>query len=354
MQQLSRTRFPTSSRSSCRATLNSASRPRQTRVHVASAETFTLSDEQVKQFHKDGFLVLEKFASQEEVASLRSRAGELVDSFDPTSVKSIFSTTNQRELTDNYFYESAGNISFFFEVAGILKSLGYKRPLPVQSMYIFKQPKIGGEVVPHQDSTFIYTQPLSCVGLWWALEDADKHNGCLWAQPGIHKDGLQRRFYVEDGKVTFDKDALKPDMSNFVPLECPAGTLVLLHGENVHGSSENTSSISRHSYSMHVVEGTDEYKWPQENWAHRSPEDAWEPMGKTRVAALYGWAQVAWDPDLCQTVASTLLKIRKSCSTAMNVERSNERRIATLLQVWRPFSKTSVKALLRKLQGDTE
>jgi len=32
------------------------------------------------------------------------------------------------------------------KVADLLKSLGYKRPLPVQSMYIFKQPKIGGEV----------------------------------------------------------------------------------------------------------------------------------------------------------------------------------------------------------------
>jgi hypothetical protein len=39
------------------------------------------------------------------------------------------------------------------------------------------------QVVPHQDSTFIYTEPLSCVGLWWALEDATKENGCLWAQP---------------------------------------------------------------------------------------------------------------------------------------------------------------------------
>jgi hypothetical protein len=70
------------------------------------------------------------------------------------------------------------------KVAGVLASLGYVRPLPVQSMYIFKQPSIGGEVVPHQDSTFLATQPLSCVGLWWAVEDATRDNGCLWAQPG--------------------------------------------------------------------------------------------------------------------------------------------------------------------------
>jgi phytanoyl-CoA hydroxylase len=33
----------------------------------------------------------------------------------------------------------------------LYRSLGFKRPLPVQSMYIFKQPRIGGSVVPHQD-----------------------------------------------------------------------------------------------------------------------------------------------------------------------------------------------------------
>ena len=39
-------------------------------------------------------------------------------------------------------------------------------------MYIFKQPKIGGEVVCHQDSTFLYTEPESAVGFWVAIEDA--------------------------------------------------------------------------------------------------------------------------------------------------------------------------------------
>ena len=47
---------------------------------------------------------------------------------------------------------------------------------------------------PHQDSTFLSTDPPSVVGLWWALEDSTKQNGCLWALPGSHKDGVARRF----------------------------------------------------------------------------------------------------------------------------------------------------------------
>lgn len=43
------------------------------------------------------------------------------------------------------------------KMAAALRALGFRRPLPVQSMYIYKQPHIGGEVVPHQASClFLY------------------------------------------------------------------------------------------------------------------------------------------------------------------------------------------------------
>ena len=66
--------------------------------------------------------------------------------------------------------------------------------LLLQSMYIFKQPNIGGEVTCHQDATFLYTEPLRMVGLWFALEDATIENGCLWVIPGGHRLGLKSRF----------------------------------------------------------------------------------------------------------------------------------------------------------------
>ena len=88
-----------------------------------------------------------------------------------------------------------------------------------------QQPKIGGEVVPHQDSTFLYTDPPTVVGLWWALEDATVGNGCLFTLPGSHKQGPARRMLTaEDGSgVVFDKDATEWDLSQFVPVEvgCP-------------------------------------------------------------------------------------------------------------------------------------
>jgi hypothetical protein len=73
------------------------------------------------------------------------------------------------------------------------EDVGMADPRLIQSMYIFKQPRIGGEVVCHQDSTFLYTEPKSCVGLWFALEDATVENGCMWGLPGRHREGLRKR-----------------------------------------------------------------------------------------------------------------------------------------------------------------
>ncbi len=75
------------------------------------------------------------------------------------------------------------------------RALGMEAPVVPQSMFIFKQPRIGGEVTSHQDSAFLFTAPRqTCVGLWLALEDASEENGCLWARPGAHGEPVRRHF----------------------------------------------------------------------------------------------------------------------------------------------------------------
>jgi phytanoyl-CoA dioxygenase PhyH len=80
------------------------------------------------------------------------------------------------------------------KIKDVATAIGIKNPLLLQSMYIFKQPDIGGEVTCHQDSTSLYTDPIDIVGLWFALEDATIENGCLWAIPGGHRSGLKSRW----------------------------------------------------------------------------------------------------------------------------------------------------------------
>ncbi len=268
----------------------------------------------LERYERDGFLVLPGFASPEACDALRTRAAELVASFEPAEVASIFSSTDQAQTVDRYFLESGDQIRFFFEkdafdaegrltrdkalslnkighalhdldevfdrfsrapaLAKLAADLGLADPRLVQSMYIFKQPHIGGEVVCHQDSTFLYTDPPTVTGLWFALEDATLENGCLWALPGGHRQGLKSRFERSEGDQLTTR-VLDPTPwppfgreAGYVPLEVEKGTLVVLHGLLPHLSSANASPRSRHAYTLHVVEGAAHY--PRENWLRRA------------------------------------------------------------------------------------
>jgi phytanoyl-CoA hydroxylase len=270
----------------------------------------SISKEQIDQYLGEGFLVIEGFADAAACDRLRARAAEMVHEFGPAEVVSIFSTHEQNRLTDDYFLTSGDKIRFFFEenafntdgtlkyekeksinkighalhdldlvfdefsrrekVKELASAVGLANPLLLQSMYIFKQPNIGGEVTCHQDSTFLYTEPIDIAGLWFALEDATIENGCLWAIPGGHRRGLKSRWVRSPEGMKFETYDTAPwPEDQLVPLEVPKGSLILLHGLLPHRSFENKSSRSRHAYTLHLIEANANY--PADNWLQRSP-----------------------------------------------------------------------------------
>lgn len=270
------------------------------------------ADEAMQACYRDeGYLLIEDFMPRDRCDALMAQAAELVEAFDPAENATVFSTTSKSHARDRYFGESGGKIRFFFEEdafdeAGALRQakalsinkighamhdldpvfdafsrdpglarlageIGLADPLLLQSMYIFKQPRIGGEVVCHQDSTFLTTDPMSVVGFWFALEDATLENGCLWALPGRHKEPIRQRFRRAEGKmVTEVLDPAPWSAEDAVPLEAKKGSLILLHGQLPHLSGPNLSPISRQAYTLHVIDGACRYL--EDNWLQR-PSD---------------------------------------------------------------------------------
>ncbi|MCW5747265.1 MAG: phytanoyl-CoA dioxygenase family protein [Alphaproteobacteria bacterium] len=259
-------------------------------------------------YDRDGFLILEGFVPAADCGTLKVRAAELVEAFDPASSHTVFSALTQAHARDAYFRDSGGAIRFFFEdgafdaagrlvvpkalalnkighalhdldpvfdrvsrsarFASLAGALGLARPLLLQSMYIFKQPQIGGEVDWHQDATFLYTEPSSVVGFWLALDDADTGNGCLTAIAGAHRGPLRRRFRYRDGALAMETIDTTPwPAAPQVALEVPRGSVVVLHGLLPHASGANTSPRPRHAYSLHVIDGGAHYA--ADNWLQR-------------------------------------------------------------------------------------
>lgn len=177
-------------------------------------------------------------------------------------------------------------------VAAIARSLRLTDPRVLQSMVICKQPEIGGAVRPHQDSTFLYTDPPSAVGFWYALEDATVSNGCLSFAAGSHKREPVRRRLVRSNKggagegtefeensgPRFPKGMEVEKMEEaeaareweYEMGEVKAGTLVLIHGNLLHRSESNLSDKGRIIYTFHIIEGGEKYD--EKNWLQ--PTDA--------------------------------------------------------------------------------
>ena len=280
-----------------------------------------LDDRQIEQYQRDGFLVIEGFTDKVACDELKGAANQIVADFQPTSERTVFTTTEQERVSNSEFLSSGSGVWCFFEeeafddsgqlrtpkelsinkighamhdldptfekfsyrpeLAGVAADIGLADALALQSMYIFKQPLIGGEVACHQDGTFLYTEPLTVTGFWFAIEDATLQNGCLWTKPGSHLTSLRKLF-----KRAGDSDEANPDAdrtifeeldpsplpspSELVPLEVPAGTMVILHGLLPHWSDINRSPASRHAYSLHCISAAAEY--PDWNWLRRSPD----------------------------------------------------------------------------------
>jgi phytanoyl-CoA hydroxylase len=268
-----------------------------------------LSEDQRAQFARDGYIVIPDFKSPESIAALRRRAAEIVDAFDPSAHRSIFSTRDQLKTTDDYFLRSDNTIRCFFEeeafdaqgalrqdkslsinkighalhdldpvferfsrdpkLAALARDLGLANAQVWQSMYIFKQPGIGGEVGWHQDATFFDTDPITVTTFWFALEDATVDNGCLWVEPGGHRGPMRERFVRHGDDIKMEKlDSTPwPDTAGAVAVEAKAGTLVCFHGLLPHYSAPNRSPVSRHAYTLHATDARASYS-PQ-NWIQR-------------------------------------------------------------------------------------
>ncbi|RLV60064.1 phytanoyl-CoA dioxygenase family protein [Parashewanella curva] len=263
-----------------------------------------------RSFNEHGFVVFDDFYTENECQALIDRMRYLVDTRDTTNL-GTFLTIKDKGHDDNHFLLDSGDkISFFLEKTAkaedvatkqgifdnlnkvghalhdldpvfdnfsrkpeleqLVHILGNTNPILLQSMFIFKSAKVGGEVVPHQDGGFLFTEPESVTGFWVALQDANINNGCLLVEDGGHKGPLRHRYFEQNNKLESEQLDNAPFSELTLPLEVKQGSLIAFHGRLPHASCANVSDKSRYAYAMHIINGDCHY--PEDNWLKRSDE----------------------------------------------------------------------------------
>lgn len=267
--------------------------------------------DQARTLNELGVTHLNGLVSSSLRARLNADINRWIDDFEPAEQAAVFTSSGRHLEQQQFFLASARNVSCFLESGALdhqgqlncekavaINKIGHAlhdfsdafaelARLPalvnhlhqrsdepwelMQSMVIMKPPRIGGEVNWHQDGTFLIDEQRRCVGIWIALEEANKDNGCLQFSD-TPPQGLCSLFETDhssgETKMRALTDALgTPKNPTFAP--CHAGDAVVFDGLTPHASSPNRSSKSRRAITLHFKPAASQ--WASTNWLQREP-----------------------------------------------------------------------------------
>ena len=229
-------------------------------------ENSTNSQKQVKQFQKDGFVVIEKALTDSQLSKINNDLsawvekskkhtqpfGRIMDGRSRFDIEPITHTSENPALRR---ITSPAEIS-----SACLDVVKNNRALDLVTQFFgpnikhwtnkinLKLPSSGTEVKFHQDFPFEPHSNEDIVTVLFFLDDVTLENGPLEVVPGTHKGPLHTLWHngVFTGAVSPDVEA--QNKSKAVSCFGKAGSACLMHSKLLHGSAANNSDFARCLY----------------------------------------------------------------------------------------------------------
>lgn len=223
-----------------------------------------LNQQQIDQFHRDGFLNAGKVLSQEIVDRLNAEVMRTIEESENPQVQQPVSCRNLNvndeepvwQIVDIWISsEPFRELIFHPDVTQGLAQLTDATELRIWHDQIqYKPPQKGGVNMWHQDAPlWPIIAPMTEVTAWIALDDAGIDNGCMSMVPGSHKWGDNIDFLN-----TLENYEAMPSTFHGHDIEvrrCPvqAGEVHYHHSLTWHGSHANTSGRPRRAIALHYM-----------------------------------------------------------------------------------------------------
>jgi hypothetical protein len=209
--------------------------------------------ESMDQFDRDGFLVSRQLFSQAEVDHIRDvfmqqmedgpieGLSDLNKAYLPDDPLARYPRMLHPHLhADKPIGPLAMNVMLDQRLEPILRELFGDEPFAVQSMFYFKPPGARGQDL-HQDNFYLRVKPGTCIGMWLAVDDADRGNGGLVVVPGSGQLDVVCPERADAEKFFTTEHVPVPAGLHEEPIDLKAGDVLFFNGSVIHGSYPNTS-----------------------------------------------------------------------------------------------------------------
>ncbi|HZU74398.1 MAG TPA: phytanoyl-CoA dioxygenase family protein [Acidimicrobiales bacterium] len=214
------------------------------------ARSGVLTQDQVDQFDRDGYVVVPRLL---EPAELERTVAE-VDAFEAESEDRLRALPDQRQAISEagaitFTTHLVARSSWLRQVSAHPRILGICADLigPDVRLYwdqaVYKKPEKPRRFPWHQDNGYTFVEPQEYVTVWTALTDATLVNGCPQVARGLHRLGTLRHRYVDPlGFECF------PEFEDPAVAEVPAGGAVVFSSLTPHLTGPNTTEGVRKAY----------------------------------------------------------------------------------------------------------